>query len=563
MSANTTTIQNELDLGLQLSTLKSQIDYYHALQDTNTVVLTNALEQLNVSMKSNVDTEAMESWEKVIGAVSEVAYARATYNFRLAKFFDTCSDDEFLKFIAQILDITTSELQRKLKFFDDILSFKQSTKKGCLADFEFYLSVKKLIRDKPHNQELIDELHYIFYSKHEYRKKIDKIKGISDNKHSQEFLEPIFLEECCNLLSQFISQAELDLVKDTTFIVIGNRRPDDSYLSGATLELSEEVSNFLSKTLALMEKNTHFKELFESDMNRLTQALNIARNEIGYDKNYFLAYHTIHDPWYDALAAREKIEQEFHFLTKKRNHKKKNVETNLVLEEKTISTVIPSVCIEESERVASVVGIEPLKEAIADQYQLRTKEFKELVMKKRAEKDALKAQKKEQENKYIQERKEVTAKLLVKETEKKRETAFHLLERLTSQRLHLVEFMFQDPTPHNQIRYEEIESLFGMAEEGKIPGSITAVGSGSHRKICIQNTIGFFDQCSIDENRSESSSSTGGIFKPHGNQHTGKVPRIVVEMVRATLERVGITVENIALFRNSHQLKSQNNEAKI
>ncbi len=151
--------------------------------------------------------------------------------------------------------------------------------------------------------------------------------------------------------------------------------------------------------------------------------------------------------------------------------------------------------------------------------------------------------------------------------------AYQLLEKLNPRNLELVESMFQKPTPHCKIRYSDIEGLFGQ-EPGRFPGTITSV-SGSHRKIVIQNTIGFFDEINIADNgdtgnpsllpmyqdfqqKEDSLEIVGGTFKAHKSGQGGStLPSIAIKLVCSTLERAGITAENIAQYKKEKAEKSK------
>lgn len=124
--------------------------------------------------------------------------------------------------------------------------------------------------------------------------------------------------------------------------------------------------------------------------------------------------------------------------------------------------------------------------------------------------------------------------------------ACELLSVLNSNNRALIQRMFATPTPDFKIRYQEIESLFGKDAAGKLPGVITSVG-GSHRKIHIQSTVGFFDKFYVSE--AKGAEVVGGIFRGHkSGQGNSMLPSVAIKMVCSTLEKVGLTAENIERY---------------
>ena len=152
------------------------------------------------------------------------------------------------------------------------------------------------------------------------------------------------------------------------------------------------------------------------------------------------------------------------------------------------------------------------------------------------------------------------AEFLAKKDGAERETAFQLLSALNPNNFAVIQLVFKKPTPHNEIRYSEIKSLFGSQVEGKIPGSISSV-SGSHRKICIQNVVGFFDKTHLDKEK-EVREIVGGTFQAHKKEQGGKLPRIAIELICSTLERAGITAKNLELFTAAKQTVAATGETK-
>lgn len=124
-------------------------------------------------------------------------------------------------------------------------------------------------------------------------------------------------------------------------------------------------------------------------------------------------------------------------------------------------------------------------------------------------------------------------------------TAVHLLKNLSHRNFQLLVDLFTRPCLTN-IRYSEIKTLVGRAS-GQLPGSIENI-SGSHRKLTIYQTDGYFDKIATDAELdtaviAKTKEITGPLFEAHGKSHRSKLPPIVIRMICSTLERAGITRE--------------------
>lgn len=125
-----------------------------------------------------------------------------------------------------------------------------------------------------------------------------------------------------------------------------------------------------------------------------------------------------------------------------------------------------------------------------------------------------------------------------------------LLQRLNSRNLNLLQALFARPVLLN-IRFDDIRNLVG-SEPGKLPGRIQQ-SSGSHRKLEIADTFGFFDEVNVSSIEGEATKAVGPLFEAHGRAHSGKLPAVAVRMVCKTLERVGISREALDAFLSKSQ----------
>lgn len=137
-----------------------------------------------------------------------------------------------------------------------------------------------------------------------------------------------------------------------------------------------------------------------------------------------------------------------------------------------------------------------------------------------------------------------------------------LLQRLNSRNLNLLQALFARPVLLN-IRFDDIRNLVG-SESGKLPGRIQQ-SSGSHRKLEIADTFGFFDEVNVSLVEGEATKAVGPLFEAHGRAHSGKLPAVAVRMVCKTLERVGISREVLDAFLSKSQqcLESKSKEDSI
>lgn len=222
-----------------------------------------------------------------------------------------------------------------------------------------------------------------------------------------------------------------------------------------------------------------------------------------------------------------------------------------------------------AEKTIEVAPLPPQKkEDAVDAFALKTRTWIDEVARRKKEKQDMADRKLQEEREHLDAQRKEKQYYLAHKEEIDYQNARQLLEKLNPRNLVLIEHMFEKPTPHCEIRYHDIEELFGQ-ESGKLPGAITSV-SGSHRKIVIQNTIGFFDELSISDNadtdtppilpmyqgfqqKQENHEVVGGTFKAHGRGQGGsKLPSIAIKLVCSTLERAGITAANIERYRKEN-----------
>lgn len=567
----------EKTIAERLQTLNNQFNEYIALQATNEVVLAEKLGELHAASKNAIDHKTYETWEEAINHIDEIAKARIDYNVKLAQFATTATSDDLIALVSSLLNLDKEKIKKSTS--DD----RKRLIEGAKADARLHVKIRQLISQKPHNQKLIDELHYYFHAHYETRKNSEKVfSNFLNQINGPDYLESYISKKCSDFLSPFISSIQKDLLKDTDFIA--EKIPYGNIFVIIYLNLTErEIIPFLEKIDELIAHYSSMEPTIREAISELADVLNDMKEGSLTEENFFSSYHRLHPIYHQAKEAIARIEQELltnapktEFSLAKEQQKPKSTKENKRKKNKNTSSNNDSKSLIDEEgvkdtTVQTIQSSEPLKAKLettafkntSDDFAERTKAYKEKIMRERQEKEALIASKKEQEKQYLEQQKVLKNQSQASESEQQYKEAFHLLNPLNTGNLELIELIFQKPTPHHQIRYQDIENLFGLASDGKLPGRISAVNGTSHRQISIHKTIGFFDTPYNPQHGSDSSSTSvrivGGTFKPHGNAHTGKLPSFAIELVRGTLERAGITIENLKRFH----LENSNNQKDV
>jgi hypothetical protein len=118
-----------------------------------------------------------------------------------------------------------------------------------------------------------------------------------------------------------------------------------------------------------------------------------------------------------------------------------------------------------------------------------------------------------------------------------------------SKHLRLIENIFATPTPHYEIKYDELKNLLIQ-----LGGEIKNLG-GSARKISLPNTLGYFTE--------DVSAEVVGLHEKHGTSHSsGKVSRKVIERFKAVLTRAGLTPQTLQAPQKSAVLSSSSQASR-
>jgi hypothetical protein len=573
--------------------------------------------QFNSHTLGSTSTSASDAdwqkWEKALSEIHKILEARISYNKELQAFFGTASPEEVTAFLKDCVhDVSLRLVNHKKIMTEDV--GKQ---------IEFYESIKKIISERPHNQEMIDELHFLLNYEHEKTKAFQKTESFLTEKGAEVLQEGAFFAEGLSYVKSLISAVELDYTSSfkphwftekgkVKYAIVEN--PDQP----TPLPVKYEILN--RKILALYEaqKQIHAsgKDVLKGSLKFLKKQLDAldkmiskyANVNVKNQQSFWRQYRDMYQDYCDALETFEETSDYIKQFSENTNTDPKKEETAEALraaekkklknrkkrEQQKKSKSLKKKTVVEDENSLHLgslksdflVSVEPPEHKMlpfeqapeetkneAELFKLKTIAWKEEVEKRKLEKKRVVDDKHTVEHLRFETQKKRTEDLLATKKEDEYKNACELLANLNSKNRALIEQMFDVQTPHCKIRYQEIESLFGEATDGKLPGTITSV-SGSHRKICIQqNTIGFFDEFYVAEANTEQQATqesaasvenkakneeevAGGMFKAHkSGQGCGKLPRAAIKMVCATLERVGITADNIARVNQSASQK--------
>ncbi len=568
------------------------------------------ISKLAVVSASNLN---WQKWEEAIAEINEIVNARISYNKELERFFLEGSLDEVEVFFKNTIENFSVSLPReeRLKFL------KESMLIDISSEFSFYDAIQKRISTQLCNQEMIDTLHFLFSKAYEMRK-LSEVDELLTKQAKKNLFETRFLREALNSLAPLISEAESHYMSDHAF----KFGPEiDRKRTVSVVSKVENKKHLINRYAALFEKcnallqkqnekpNDHNQELRKEleDLRSTIIAKDSEYKESAnrYPNNIWHIYRKAYEGYVDALEVMREIEKhpllspdavsmqkESSGLAVEALQKSKSAKKNAkrrqklkTAKEKMNTAIAGDVVEDEQVSDLAVLKMELEKESVSfvevedgseerkhksefvDFVALRAKAWKKEVLRLKQEKQRAMDEKNREERLYFEKQKKRAEDLLVSKVENEYKNACELLTNLNQSNRTLIEKMFAKPTPDCQIRYQEIESLFGEGA-GKLPGGITSAG-GSHRKICIQSTVGFFDEfyaseanttenvskvpaASELENKTKSTEVVGGMFKAHkSGQGNSKLPSVAIRMVCSTLERVGITAENIARFKET------------
>jgi hypothetical protein len=579
-----------------------------------------SIDNNNTSVFQTEDLKKIATQEKAIKQVEQLSQARLQYNKTWLDYLKPKAPTQILQIFANVFGLPVTDANA---FFKD--------------DIEFYSEILTLIKTTGDYQKLIDELYFSF--KHEqstqqpFQTTITLAKTsknitasqrkamIRDQKQNKRILlESNFRLEALSALLPLISTAEacfqrewksvavetpnglqgglentdgltvtesivckyIMTYRDIAFIVSRNKHltldKTPEYLECS--KKMNEALPFICDTYPIMLRllSTLYPQLENYSPNPDSNS-----TKSFYEKskqlriNYFEIYNSYEktQEFKQTLLALENESKPETFDVTPTEFNQTNTATN---EEKTLT---------QQPETFSKINTETNNNA--DTTEEREKKFLAYhaeVKKKQQQKEQAKQEQKQRIVAQLVQRKIQQNKALTKKETSERESAFQMLFSLNPTHLALIENVFKKPTPHNQIRYHDIFSLFGKQSEGKIPGIITA-GGGSHRKICIfmpaidshsnnnntlenaeNQTIGFFDEAYFEEqpttntsNNNNNSTVTGPLFKAHQQGHTGKLPSIAITMVCDTLAEAGITTENLQLFLDAKTAMAQTGQA--
>lgn len=527
--------------------------------------------------------------EKVIEGIETLFLARKDYNDHWVTYLSQVEENDFLEF-KRVYNI---ELNVSREYLIN----------GCKEYVDFYQSILDKINANFRDQNLADQLHYMILKRHQIYSPIERAGknhhhlGSVEWRKARNFLESNFLASSVSELesSNIISKSEISFFRDFKFsgeldkkdgliqeilestsinpeknpfysivktiqqitrlidkldikeqddIVNAAGNSNVNTLLNRAIFFNKIRNDLLSKDLSVHEKL--LKSLW--DLYRLAYNQSIEAEDILAKITGFLG--TLNEPVLKE-AEEEKLEKrKDKHVHKPQTPQKKSVggeasssaSSGIVNTNKESTGEIPLasapiVLVQDSDKMARLRQLQA---------------FKDKVSQERDEKERVKKREREIQDLAIKRNAASKEDLLSKKGEIAKKSAFMLLGNLNSNNFTLVEKIFNKPTPHREIPYRDIELLFGNGD-GNIPGKISSEGGGSHRKITIffslpheahekiseTKGIGFFDDVF----------ATGGTFMPHGSAHSnGNLPSIEIKRIRGTLERVGVTRENLDLF---------------
>jgi len=509
-----------------------------------------------------------EKQQAVLREVNEIAAARIDYNLKMARFFSQASPKvlkEFfigMKFLSEEATKWLRILPEGPQLEDLRNKFVNSTK----DDARFYFNVQKIMRDNDDVHFTIDALHAWFSTQYIVESKNTTVEA-RNNQLLAQFHEIHFFKSCMISLESFISDVERRFADECNFSRGFNSEKNaiDFLASIKPNSIVEKVEKLINdfyiyyrqynkafggewhlEEMIDMEKFAKNRHLFFSIQNYLKTP-----KEMGL---FWQAYREL-DEVYAYLQEERKI---FDGYVENVRQDKNRLVTDLA-ENKAEKPALGVAEIRQqtAEKIEESVRPVATEEKQDDSFSLKIQAYKAKVERERSEKKCLKQAAKQEELRLLEKQKASEVSLLARKEERDRENAFQLLSGLNAHNFTLIKLILSKPTPHHAIRYSEIEGLFGTGTDGKLPGSITSV-SGSHRKISIQQVVGFFDEYeSVPEEKSKTQPAeiVGGTFQAHKKGHSAKLPSIAIEMICSPLERSGITAKNIDLFIEEKERK--------
>lgn len=534
--------------------------------------------------------KVLEKQQVALREIRELATARFSYNIQMARFFKNASTEEIKNFSLKELKIFTEEKAKIIQNYPEGHPFLVEVKGGFLAsaqgDAKFYLQVQKAIDEDKSASDRIDLLHYLFsqrysvesnkiqdFHAHQFSHAKDKKSSRQELKLSSQsrnsFLENIFFRDCLNTLEPLVSDVERKFVEEFEFKFEGDIREGVFLAKIKPNSILERCRDFRDELLTIAQKGTeifgeawNIKGLLDDATVQNMSYFHWAEEYLGTregQQDAWRAYRTLHNAYLAMREAKKIFSDYIELLKAEKDQVTIGPKPLPVLE--IVTPVVPPEPELEHEpgpklEASSVPELEPqallLEDAPepVDYFQQKTIEYKAQVQMAREEKERLKRKELLEAKRLVEQQKNAEAVLLAKKEECNRRNAFNLLFGLNSGNLQLIQLIFKKPTPHQEIRYSEIEGLFGTGMDGKLPGAISSV-SGSHRKISIDQVIGFFDEPQFSTQvlgNPSSSQIVGGTFEAHKKGNKTKLPSIAIELIREPLERSGITEKNLALF---------------
>ncbi len=562
--------------------------------------------------------------EIALQKIKELSVARFNYNKQLLDFLLKGSEEAFKQYCEQLLGKSDwSSISNP-----EMMELRRKANRAIAHDAKFYEKIITSIMQEAHTQTLIDNLHYILsqdfarekHQNSQTQKQLDLSKKKTNRSIAKQgyrgLKESDFLPEFISILDPVISQTQYDFGREIEF------RFHSDYINNQHINmLATKDGGFIRLTKCIRiiqtivstskdgfnfnaEDNANIADLVNKINPCAARVMEIHGGLQNDTVSFSLElYREVHN-----LYTQLKILKNDHKRYTEKVVEKILKEKNISIAPSSLLTPIATTAEQASatnENLAETVISEGLAEAVTNIQQAfipENKDFEELCQATEEQEDekvinALKLLKENVKQKIAEYKWEVELKRQAKKSLKfpkkvnnisdeiaaedlrlnKQKIAFKLLYNLNNANIFLLQAILAKPTPHNQIRYVEIETLFGY-EEGKLQGSISSVAGGSHRKVIIQGVLGFFDADEAIDSKKEtaasagpSSSTTGGLFKAHKPGHSGKLPSIAIKMLCETLERAGIDAGSFNLFlqskktaqKTAHNSQEKSTPAKI
>jgi hypothetical protein len=502
-----------------------------------------------------------EKQQAVLREVNEITTARIDYNLKMARFFSTASPNVLKAFFIG-MKFLSEEATKGLKILPEGPQFEDLRNKlvnSTKDDARFYLYMQKIMGNGDDVNFTIDALHAWFSGQYIVESQNTTVEA-RNNQGLAQFHEIHFFKSCMVSLESIISDVERRFVDECNFsrgFNPANNRIDflADMKPNSIVQKSEKLINdffvLYEQCKEEFGEKWHLEEMVDIDKfdknRRLFFSIKAYLKTPKEMGSVWLAYREL-DEAYVYLQEEQKIFDEYvESLRQDKNRLVADLKSN---EAEQPGLVLEKTSKQTEKKVAEPIRTVAKEEKPDDAFSLKIQEYKAKIERERAEKKRLKQTAKQEELRLLEKQKASEAALLARKEERERENAFQLLSGLNTHNFNLIKLILSKPTPHHAIRYAEIEGLFGTGLDGKLPGSITSV-SGSHRKISIQQVVGFFDEYeSVPEEKSKSSPAeiVGGTFQAHKKGHSAKLPSIAIEMICSPLERSGITTKNIDLF---------------